>query len=414
MKTSSSIRTDRRGMALVVVMGVIVLLTIAAASLHQTTRGDMQAAYSHLRYEQALMQADSGVRYVLSCFSQDLKNGMNANATTFTNYPTPTGFSFQTSPQIIRTGEEYAFSVTGTAYSARAIVAARMRRAAAVGSSGLFGHHLVYLAPNLDAYSYDSSVITNPTPATSTGEMEIGANSGLAIKSGVSVDGYFLLGPGAFWSDDYEAMYDRKLLPSDTPADPLGASTNTGTLYKAFEYRKTHNDNADAGKNNCITNDQIEVSNKSPDPVLSPGSYYLTKLDMPASAGRTLIITNATPANPVVLFVDGALDGDSVFDFSPQNVINANGRPGSLLIFYRDRSLPGEDHIKVMPNSDVRFLLYAPNTFILMQPNGDAMGMFWGLDVEIKPGGNFFMDTSLTRSLAHYYMLLTDWRIVYE
>lgn len=414
MKTFSSSRTNRRGMALVVVLGVIVLLTIAAAALHQTTRSDMQAAYSHLRYEQALMQADSGVRYVMACFSRDLQSGMDAHASTFTNYPTPAGYSFQTSPQITRTGTDYAFSVTGTTQNARAIVSARMQRAPAVGSSGLFGDDLVFLAPNLDAYSYDSSVITNPTPATSTGEMEIGANDGLMIKSGVSVDGYFLLGPTAFWSEAYESVYDKKQQPSDTPADPLGALTNTGTLYKAFEYRKTHNDNANYSKNNCITNNAIQVSNKTPDPVLSPGMYYLTELDISASSGRTLIITNATPSNPVVLFVDGALDGDQVFDFSPKNVVNNNGRPGSLLIFYRDRSPASADDINAMPMADIRFLLYAPNAHIQMWPNGDAMGMFWGKEVEIKPGGNFFMDTSLTRALAHYYMVLTDWRIVYQ
>ncbi len=414
MKTSSSARDGRRGIALVVVMGVIVLLTIAAAALHQTTRSDMQAAYGHLQYEQALMQADSGVRYVMTCFSRDLKAGMDPGASTFTNYPTPTGYSFQTSPQITRTGTEYAFSVTGASYNARAIVAARMRRAPAVGSSGLFGDDLVYLAPNLDAYSYDSSVITNPTPATSTGEMEIGANDGLMIRSGVSVDGYFLLGPIAFWSESYEALYDKKQQAADTPADPLGALTSAGTLYKAFEYRKTHNDNSNYSLNNCITNNAIQVSSKTPDPVLSPGMYYLTELEISASSGRTLVITNATPENPVVLFVDGALDGDDVFEFSPKNVVNVNGRPGSLLIFYRDRTPSSADDIKLMPMADVRCLLYAPNTHILMQPNGDAMGMFWGLEAEIKPGGNFFMDISLTRSLAHYYMVLTDWRIVYE
>ena len=405
MKTCHSSHERRRGVALVIVLGTVALLTIAAAALQQTARSDYRASFNHLHHTQALYQAEAGVRQVMSVFSAAIRAGTNPQAQQFTlttNY-LASGFTYDLSPYIVRSGTDYAFSVTGRSHTARAILQVRMRRAPAMGGAGIFGRNEVYLAPNLNVYGYDSSIITNPIPSTTTGDARIGtaSNGVFTVRPGVDVDGFFLIPPGV--SAPNTNLYDVVYLENYPDPDPLGGSTSDGMLWKAFEYRKTHNDNSRCSQ---ISGTQLNVPKKgATDIVLSSGMYYLTSLDIPAnSVGLTI---NSTVENPVVIFMDGPMD------FSPRNFINRSNRPGGLILFYRPTS-GSSNPIKIMPNSGISMMLYAPRAEAIIQPGGDALGMFWGRQIQMKPGGNFFVDVSLTSSLVHYHMILSDWRIVYE
>lgn len=388
-------RSSRSGIALVAVLGVIVLLSVAALSFQRAASGELQASYAHLRQRQALFQAEAGVRYVMAQLSSGLRAGtLPSSGSSFAvNYAAPSGYTFDTVTQILRAPNgAYSFVVTGRTASARVTVEVTLQRPQLMANAGVFGDGEVELYPGLDAYSYNSLMVTNPLPAQSTGEVSIGSNLGFKVQPGVSVDGQFLVGAGTSGTSaglppsGFDYTYVGRMNP-----DPLDISS-TGSLGRAISYHQTHNNNASVP---AISANQLSVKNNDTI-TMTNGIYYLTSLSM---GPKNTLVINATPEKPVVIFMDGGID------LGPKNIVNQSGRPGSLYIFSRSSS-----QITIAPNSGFDGFVYAPDAHIQYWPGSTGHGVLWAKTVDLHPNGVYWVDMALLNMFLGTNLEIVHWR----
>lgn len=389
----------REGVVLIVCALLIVAITFIAGTTAQTLRPEIRGARYYRNERRAFYNADAGVQYVIDRISEDIKNGaidMELDVISV-NYTAPEGYFFEPVTEIRRMPDEesFVFRVTADVDGARSSIEAAVQRGTIL-KQGAFGNALMQLQPNIEFYSYDSSVTTTPATADSTGEASSGSNEEIVVRPNVVLDGIFLLGksPEGNRPDEVDG-YENKLVDRMNP-DPLGMED--GMLASAMEFYSdpANNDNESVG----IEDNSINLGSHS-SITLPGGRYYLENL---STGPHTEIIADGTFEDPVIIFSGGNIDIGSGC-----NITTSSGRPTDLLIFSSS-----SENIKINPNGNFHGLVYAPLAELEFQPNNALYGVFFANELTVRPGSASFFDTSLLSRLHAPYVELRQWRHLIE
>ncbi len=414
-KGATEAANGKRGVVLVTCLLLLGMLSLFALSLYRTQRPELISSVYQRREREAFYQAEAGAHYVVSRISQDFaaQTITLADPVESVHYSCISNYNFDTVRELIRLpSEDFLFMVTGHAFNARCIMEVTVGRKELTGRLGLFGDLQINLQPNMSVYSYNSAVVSNPTPADSTGEACVGSNEDFDIQPGLTLDGMFVAGASEMGTvpatpEGYDVTYAGRIEP-----DPLGALSSTGLMGRAFTYFSTHNQNATGitisstkGKTVTTTTMSGTKINAAQDDVvtLQGGTYYLTQFDM--GVQTTLVLSNATPQNPVVIYLAGGMW------IQPQQVINpaaTGGKPTNFYIF----SNSAED-LRIQPQGDFSGFVYAPGANLQLQPSLELHGVFWGDTTTLQPGGNVYIDTALLERFRSSNVEIKQWRALY-
>jgi len=391
--------TKRSGMILFLLLMLLGLLALLAASLLRVVLPEVKGAHYSYREHRAFYNAEAGVQFICQSISQDLQAGtlQMSSPVEAVNYTAPAGYDFDPVTELLALpdNDAYAFVVTGRHENARVPIEVSVTRPRLMRAIGVFGDDKLSLQPKVEIYSYRSSVMLNPDAADSTGEANAGSNSEITIRPGAVIDGTIILGED--WSGQPPAVpsgYPSEEVGPINP-DPLGAIG--GALADGFAYYQNpaNNDNLAAG----IVGNEIDISPGST-LTLPGGHYYLTDVYMPPNS--TLIV-DATPTNPAIIYLNGQMR------IQPKSVINFSaGQPSNFFVFSNS-----SDDVLIQPNGAFYGFVYAPYAELDLQPNGAIHGIYWGKETLIQPGNQIFIDIDLLDQFRAGSVIVEQWRRIY-
>ena len=354
-KQVGTILSNEKGFVLPLGLMFLAIISILGTSAVTVTTTDLKIGSNYKRNVQAFYDAEAGSQYAIAMIEDGLANDTLAlsGSSLTVNYIPPTGFSFDTITALTQVGatSNYSFQVTGHSGNANNTIEVAIARDPTF-EYGAFGDKKLDMKSNGSVYSYDSSVITNPVPADSTGEGDVGSNGEVIVYNDTFIDGNVGLG-----NDDAgtEAVYTATGVPivngenADVPRvdpDPLGI--NSGGVYDPSTYSAS-NDNA--GADPPIVGNAISLGNGDI-LTLTAGNYYLTSIEL--KAGSTLSIDASGGA--VNIYLTGALEAKN------GSSINLTGDPPDFTIFSNS-----EDNIDFKHGSAFRGTLYAPYSSVVVK-----------------------------------------------
>ncbi|MFZ5995516.1 MAG: DUF7305 domain-containing protein [Thermodesulfobacteriota bacterium] len=405
-KQKTKIIKNEKGIALITVLLFLMVLTVLGTTAIVISSTDIKIGGNYKLSKQALYDAEAGIQYAI----KNIENGLAAETLSLTgssiavNYTAPSGFSFDpitTLTQVGSTGN-YSFQATGhSANSARATIEVAITQDP-VFNYGVFGDDLVDLKASGCVYSYNSHTTSNPLPADSTGEGDVGSNVAVQTYMSTYVDGDVALGNDEIGN---EGVY----IPSGVPIitgtagvdvdrvdpDPLGAIS--GDLASTFSTVSSgSNDNAWGG----ITGDTINLG--TGDTMILYGkaggaNYYVTDINL--NNGATLNI-DAT-AGPVNIYLAGGLDAKN------GSAINITGAPPDFSIYSNST-----DSIVFRHGGVFKGTVYAPYAPVEMKNSSDVYGLIWANTSDIKNTGEFYFDTALKDKYLSDNVSILSWREV--
>lgn len=339
----SGLYRNEHGLALVLVLVLLAVLTVVGLTAVTMTSTDLLVGGNYKSSQRAFYNAEAGVHYTLSRIpgalvtlgrlpgelvttnlcrdgrTQPRDNRLCLNSTGPQNESydigtVPEGFSFELAAtgtfKRISNTHKYYFQVTSNPLpnsSIRSTIEAVIQRRSSV-PYGIFGDDLVKLNSGGTVYSYDSRIVKDrdPQPDDSTGEADVGSNgvvSAYSETSPLELDGDVILGgkgkdePAAFL---FRGSGERHRPPGDSTvtidgedillkdvapivSDPLNVKTVVGEKKENFD-DAIENDNEDAS----IVDNKIDLSKDesiilAPDPnqdATATGNYYLTSLEL--------------------------------------------------------------------------------------------------------------------------------------
>ncbi len=131
--------------------------------------------------------------------------------------------------------------------------------------------------------------------------------------------------------------------------------------------------------------------------VLSSGTYYLEQLTMKQSDE---IVIDATPEDPVVLYIEGKID------LRNSATIRADS-PACLTIYSRYEGT----HI-FHNSSGLTGFIYMPRSHVTFMNFGNFYGGIWARSIELKNKADFYIDVSLKDRVSPKHWVLDGWREV--
>jgi hypothetical protein len=376
------------GAVLFFAVALIAFVGLLGFTSYTLSSMDFQITRNQTGATRAFAAADGGIRYVKS----ELENRLAAGAelvdlqTSFQVTPPP-GMNFDTVNSIeqLPNTNLYTYTVTGRDGAASATIEAVVRQANAM-ELGIFGNLQLNFSPNVDVYSYRSDVISNPTPADSTGNVVVGSNLELIIQPNVSVDGYYIIGTDESGNVGTYPLGQPVEEVDRIDPDPLGVVGGAAATY--FTAVRDSNDNNSAS---FINGTSLRIWNDAG--TLGPGVYYLTDAVVKGD------LTVDTAGGPVTIFMEGP------FDTKPGTNINVTGNPTDFRVFSNS-----PDTIFFQPNNALRMFLYAPYAEVLIWPNAGFYGVVWGRNVDLHPGGDVYIDMSMLERIKSNRVLLVAWK----
>ena len=378
----------RSGAVLFVAVMLIAFVGLLGFTSYTLSSMDFQITRNQVTAAQAFTAADAGLRFVKSELENRLSDGDEmVDLMSYFQVAPPAGMSFDpvTSFQQLPNTNLYTYTVTGRDGDARASIEAVIRQANAL-EVGIFGNLLLDFSPNVDVYSYYSDLVSDPTPADSTGQVAVGSNEELTIQPNVSVDGYFVIGTDV---DGNIGTYPLGQLVEEIDRidpDPLGVVGGTAEGY--FDAVRLYNNNLTVP---FITGTSLRIWNASG--TLPAGVYHLTDSVVKGD------LNVDTTLGPVTIFLEGA------FDTKPGTTINVTGDPTDFRIISN-----APDTIFFQPNNALKLFVYAPFAEVKIWPNDSFYGIVWGRDVDLHPGGDVYINMSMLERIKSNRVLLVAWK----
>jgi len=384
--------TSRQGIVLVVVVSLLAALAMLCVALFAILTVDIRSAGYYDRAVSALHDADGGAEYVFSRVRQNLASAtlILDSPSEAVNYAAPGGLNFDAVTNLVRLSDRhtYMYTVTGRSGSSRALIEVVLGLVVGDGRTsllGAFGDDKFTIKPNSYVYSYHSS--TNPNPSSSAGGATIGANKELSADDDAVDDSIYLGeaedGTPATFGNEGSTSADVYRGDRINP-DPLGVTTG-GPLAHAFADAAVSNDNA-GGVGGILNGNVLTIKG---DVTLVAGDYYVDEIDLGAHEMLTIDAT----AGAVNIHLTGAME------MKPNSDLVVNPRvPSNFRVFSNSST-----QVKLYPKTDFVGMIYAPLAPILVQPNGDFCGAIWGNELELKPGGETYLDLD---SLDTWYFAL--------
>lgn len=394
-------RRGDEGVALFTVTALLALLSLIASFAYMIIKTDMAISDNYVSATRAYYQAEAGIYYVRNWIETRLKNktlefspGNNA-----VDIQPPSDYSFDPVTNIVQMKDTnaYMYAATGravsrTGESQSTIQVVAFRRPLLM--CGVLGDSKLDFQPNVNVWSYDSTLVPHPAPADSTGDATIGSNHLIEISPGVTLDGVVNVGAALDGTPaTYSGPADWTLVPfGRMDPDPLGIIG--GEMADEFAATIANNNNANATPP-IVGN----VINMGPHDTLTlpAGDYYLTSINKNGAKGT---ITLDTSGGPVRIFLDGPAY------FPPQTIFT-----GALPTEFSILSRSTED-IQFQPQNDFSGLLYAPFAEALVQPKGNGYGVVWSELTTLKPGGDWFVDINLLKMFLSKELEFTAWKEV--
>ncbi|MBN1676388.1 MAG: hypothetical protein JXR37_35415 [Kiritimatiellae bacterium] len=398
----------RHGIVLVVVIAVFAMLALLAGTVFVLATTDLRMTAHFKRAGDAFFAADGGVHYVCTRIEQALAAGSLAleHAVETVDYQPPEGLNVDPVTQLVRIDgtECYFFRVTGHAYRARDIIDLTFRRASYF-EMGLFGDDGVDLKAFGSVYSYDSGVTPNPVPDDSFGGAIVACNGEFVTRQDTFIDGSFQLGesesgtPGV-WKETPEGgsiiSGDAGEPGSRIDPDPLGAVG--GELATEFVYYSDPANNNNSGVDPPIPSPQNRIRLGNGESLtLTSGSYYLSEITL--NNGATLNIDASS--GPVKIYLTGSMEAKE------GSTLNYGGAPSDLSVYSNsDRS------IILKHDGSFRGLIYAPYAAVEVRNSADFYGIAWADTLEVKNGGDIYLDVALMRQYPSDNILILAWKEV--
>jgi Tfp pilus assembly protein PilX len=401
---------NEKGIVLITALLFLMVLTVLGTTAIVISSTDIQIGGNYKLSKQAFYDAEAGIQYAI----KNIENGLAAETLSLTgssvavNYTAPSGFSFDpvTTLTQVESTSNYRFQATGHAANNTSSTIEVVIKRDTLLNYGIFGDDEIDMKNSGAAYSYDSRVTPNPTPADSTGEADIGSNKLVTGHNGTIIDGDVALGDDGLGT---EGVYTPMGSPGPTVTgtagvdvdrvtpDPLGAIG--GDLATTFSTVSSgSNDNVWGG----IAGNTISLNNGETKTLLGKAGgadYYVTSIDL--KNGSTLNI-DAT-AGPVNIYLTGSLNTHN------SATINLNGLPPDFTIYSNSTAKIDFKH-----GSAFKGTVYAPYADIDMKNSSEVYGILWAKTVDIKNSGQFFFDTALKDKFASDDISIVSWREVRE
>jgi len=402
------IHKNEKGMVLPLGLMFLAIIAVLGTTAVIVTTTDLKIGSNYRSNVQAFYDAEAGVQYVRKKLVIDLddsdSNTVDLTASPISlNYSTPSGFSFTVPTELTSLGSDrYSFKVTGhgSNNSEAVIEVVFSAEKKSVFEYGLFTDGLLDLKSDAKIYSYDSRDTPDPDsttfPGASTGEIDIGSNTGISTKMNTYIDGDLALGADnsdppvdAIWTDTGAPIVTGTAgtTVGHVDSDPLGANDPSSELYDKFIDIVTTNDNGTAGDGSPLEGTTaIDLSNGET-LTLTAGDYYITEIIL--KNGSTLEI-DAT-SGPVNIYLDGIVDAeDGELEAKNGSAINNLSQPTDFSIF----SNSSQD-ITFKHSSAFKGMVYAPNAHVEMKNTAGIYGLIWGNTATIHNSGEFYFDEAI-------------------
>ncbi len=391
-------------MALFAVLAILAGIALLSCTVFVLTATEVGVAGRHQHSTKSFYHADGAVHHFKGKIELDLAAGSlkltNANETV--NYPPPTGSTFDpvTNFSRLADGRSYFFRAVGRENGAMTMIDVVFRRRSSIGL-GCFANSLLDMKNSGGIYSYNSTITSTPTPATSTGEADSGSNEQVITHNNSTIDGNLILGrdtfgnPAAWANPGSGAIITGEAgvqVPRIDP-DPLGAVG--GMLAAQFIAVATSNRNASAVPA-IPANRKISLGNKET-MTLTAGDYYIS--DITLNNGATLIINPGS--GQVAIYLTGSAD------FKNGSTLNISGSPDRFSLFSNANVT-----IDLYHGSAFKGLLYAPYADVEVKNSADFYGLVWADALDIKNTGDVYIDTSLMSRYPANKINLISWKEV--
>lgn len=399
--SSTKGRLRTRGFALIMTLGVILLLAIAALTAAQNATQNLESVSLRLYEKQALRAAEAGLADAIVTLRADF---------TFTGFtpawrslPGNSAFSYRvvatnnisgTAPIIasdgttVPVGAVYLVSTgRATRDASRTVTAMATRRDTSLFNYALFGDNSVDLGGGAVVDAWDSTQGAYGPSTIVANAGDVGTNAAtvaaLNLAGGAIVNGDLYIGPGAdpaLAVSGSSAATGKVYVNSSVTSLPVQTAPVTG----APPYAKV---NVGSGQTRTLTPGMYgDLTVNGGTLTLQTGTYVFAASK--SSTGSVIVSGNlelAPGAGPVRIYFSGTWDSTS------GAVINPSGSAANLVII----GGPTVTSVKLAGGTQAVYGLYAPSADIKISGGTDIFGALVGKSVKVTGNTGIHFDTSL-------------------
>jgi hypothetical protein len=382
------IRT-RRGSALIITLGVLLMLSLLSLTLVDTAQQDMNISFNQVNSEQAFYVAEAGAKRALTELALDTTWRTGFASETFEDGAYWVAVIDSTTQPAL--AETLLVRSTGRIDRASAQVEAWLTpvRAKSGSGMGVFGNLSVLASGggSIDCYdselgSYASQAINGPDPKHENMWADdcvmVGSNGEIKLTGGSTIHGDVITSPGGSFDLDGGYLYGDSsysdtvfTLPPVDSADMAWAWANnsapSGLSFLGSATYDVATRRLRAGGGATVT--------------FTSGVYYFSEVEF--SGGSMLEIA---PGADVEIYCEGQ------WRMGGGGMLNSDGLPGNVRIFSTG------ERFEFSGGSGFWATVYAPNAEVKVSGGGDAYGSYVGNEIENSGGTTFHYDAALGRT----------------
>ena len=440
MKTLSHV--NERGVALVISLMFLALLSMLGTTAIIMTTTDMQIGRNYRQSADAFYNADAGVNFAFNKIKAGYQAGSfslpsNPGETATLSYTTPSGFSFSISDVTKITDDAYSFTSTGTGPdNAETVIKVVFSLASGVFNYGIFGDLGVSLSGNAYTDSYDSSHGVY-TWATRNTEGDVGTNAvtagAISLSGNAKIYGDASIGPGGDPAtgvtthghamvvapgQEMAADEAKDMTPHPT-ASPVGATpmspwtisgNNTDDPGYSGIYQCASGGISISGNGNGIISGDatfylsgnVSISGNGELKILAGVSLtlYVSGSVTITGNGKLKLETSGSSESSVTIFASGpvSIAGNGISNFSY--------KPERLQIYGTSTC----NSFSISGNGDIYGAIYVPAANVSISGNGDIYGAIIGSAITMSGNGHVHYDEALQSVGPTTDLKLVSWQ----
>jgi hypothetical protein len=373
----------QRGMAMLVAMAIMLMISILGVSAVQMSSTDIDISKNVQQDTRSFYLAEAGVEHAYG-----ILRDTSTWRTGIANYSFSGGsYVVAVTDKVAQPslGDTLVFVSAGQRSGAKSIVEVKFSPTRPFRWSAFADDHM-----DLNGDTYTDSYDSDSGSYAATKKLEggdVGSNgavdiSGSAIingDAGSATSGALSIGGTAYVGGDTSTTAPMQVFDPVSVADVTYAKNNSsapGGLSGTFTYN--------------IGNRSLRV-NPGSTLTLAGGIYYFSSMDL----GGTI---NIAPGATVKIYTDGDISVQALAQ------VNVTGAPIQLQIYSRGAN------ITINGGAEVRSVVYAPGTEIRLTGGGDLYGSYVGNVATDNGGSNFHYDRSLDDFELNKHYSKVSWR----
>lgn len=382
-------KAKEKGMALVLSLVVIIVLTILGTALLLRSVTASKNTEIFLNSTRAFWLAEAGVQRVLWELNSGYWSGWTTsgnNASLQTNWGTSGDYDVTVFDYA---GSNPRVEVTGYFPSRTAAQPILRRVSAVLGKSGTvfnyaaFGGTSIKLKGKGTTDSYDSSQGPYGDPNVGS-EGDVGTNGDVGISGGNAyVDGDASTGPDGTFDDETKVSGDithennEVMPPVSVPSylSSLGTSggINSTVTIPSGNYKYS----------------SVNLSSTDVVTIVGPAEIYLTGSTSITVTGQAEVVVDAASTGPVTIYFDGDVN------LAGQGITNETQTPSELILYGTSGN---SQDINITGQTDFYGAFYAPDAEMKLSGDGALYGSFIGDEVEVSGQGGVHYDEQLSQT----------------